>query len=443
MLRLNQKAFKILATEITKAAAKDTIAGEVAHRIAFQRLNKLRHQKGTPVTEIELKELFKDILPEFSARIIQKAVRVNRPPSKLWLLPKVGIGIISFAGVIWLINLPYPMIRRPVARKAPILLLPSYLSMDRHYRQAIAKVEQADQLVNNATSLADLQLGAEKVAQAQQHLDKLPVWFIGYEPQIYRTFFNIGGLFTFDEFKAARAKIGRMEAKVFQETNAMQQLKLAETAIERAKQDYQQAPDELNKTEAIVKWQNGIDELTHLPSDTEAGKTAKTKLNSYRRDFQAVSGLIAGNNRTNTLISVAKAFADRAITRCQNPPHSKKRWQQCANLWQEAISRLNRVPLEDPGYLEAQSLLANYQIDLGEVEIRQQTEANSLKAFEFAYSQIVDLPKQVDDYNRDRVIRQIQQIIIQLEKVSSGTTVYEQALDLLASAEQKLQEIER
>lgn len=441
MLRLNQKAFKILATEITKAAAKDTIAGEVARKIAFQRLNKLRHKKGTPVTETELKELFKDILPEFSDRIIQKAVRVNRPPSKLWLLPKAGIGIIFFAGVIWLVNLPYPMIRRPVARKAPILLLPSYLSMDRHYRQAIALVEQADQLVNNATSLADLQLGAEKVAQAQQHLDKLPVWFIGYEPQIYRTFFNIGGLFTFDEFKAARAKIGRMEAKVFQETNAMQQLKLAETTIERAKQDYQQAPDELSKTEAIVKWQNGIDELAHLPLDTEAGKMAKTKLNTYRRDFQAVSGLIAGNNRTNTLISVARTFADRAIDRCKNPPHSERRWQQCANLWQEAISRLNRVPLEDPGYLEAQSLLANYQTDLGEVEIRQQTEANSLKAFEFAYSQIVDLPKQVDDYNRDRVIRQIQQIIIQLEKVSSGTTVYEQALDLLASAEQKLQEI--
>jgi hypothetical protein len=32
------------------------------------------------------------------------------------------------------------MIRRPVARTAPILLLPSYLKMDRNYRQAISKV---------------------------------------------------------------------------------------------------------------------------------------------------------------------------------------------------------------------------------------------------------------------------------------------------------------
>ena len=423
MFRLNQRAFKILATEIEKAAAKDTIAGEVAQKIAFKRLNRLRQQKGTPVTETELKELFQDILPDFSDRLIQKAVRLNHPPSPLWLLPKVGVGIIFLSGVIWLINLPYPMIRRPIARKAPILLLPSYLSMDRNYRYSIAKVEQADQLVNNATSLADLQLGAEKVAQAQQHLDKLPMWFIGYEPQIYRTFFNFGWFFTLDEFKAARAKVGRIEAKVFQETNGMQQLNLAEATIKQAKQDYQQASDELSKTEAIVKWQNGIDELTHLPPDTLASSTAKTKLNSYRRDFQAVSGLIAGNDRTNTLISVARAFADRAIIRCQNPPHSEKRWQQCANLWQEAISRLDRVPLEDPGYLKAQSLIANYQSDLGEIEIRQQAEVNSVRAFEFAYSQIVELPKQVNGYNRDRVIRQIQQIIIQLEKVSSGTTV--------------------
>jgi hypothetical protein len=109
------------------------------------------------------------------------------------------------------------MIRRPVARTAPIILLPSYISMDRNYRQAIAKVEQADQLVNQATSAADLELGAEKVQQAQKHLDALPVWFLGYEPRLFMTWFRFSWLFTLDEFKAARASVGRMEAKVFQE----------------------------------------------------------------------------------------------------------------------------------------------------------------------------------------------------------------------------------
>ena len=451
MFRLNNKAFNILAVEIEKAAEKDTIAGEVAQKIALKRLKKLRSRTGTPVTEEELKELFKDILPDFSDRAkpgseadraIKKAVKVNRPPSKLWLLPKAGVGIAVLAGIIWVINLPYPMIRRPVARTAPILLLPSYLSMDRNYRSAIAKVEQADQLVNNATSLADLKLGEEKVLQAQQHLDKLPVWFLGYEPQIYRTWFSFSWFFTLDEFKTARASIGRMEAKIFQEKNAMKQLENAEAAIKQAKQDYQQATDEQKKIKAISDWQNGIDELAQLSKITVAGKIASAKLNAYSRDFQAVSGLISGNNRTNTLIAVAQQFSSKATSSCNNPPHRVERWQQCADLWRQAISRLERVPLEDAGYLKAQSLLADYQTNLGEIKIRQQAEVNSVRAFESAQSQIVTLSKQVNNNNRDRVVRQIQQIIIQLEKVQTGTTVYYRATDLITLAEKKLREID-
>ncbi len=92
--------------------------------------------------------------------------------------------------------------------------------MDYHYRQAIAKVEQADQLVNSATSPADLTLGEVKVIEAQKHLDNLPVWFLGYWPQYT---FWFGWQFTLDEFKSARANVGRMVAKVFQEKNAQTQ----------------------------------------------------------------------------------------------------------------------------------------------------------------------------------------------------------------------------
>lgn len=442
MFRLNQRAYKVLATEIEKAAIKDSIAGEVAREIAFKRLNRLRSQKGNPLSETELKELFKDILPDFSDRAIKKAVKVNRPASKLWLLPKAGIAIAGLSGVVWLLNLPYPMIRRPVARTAPIVLLPSYISMDRNYRLAIAKVEQADQLVNNATSLADLKLGAEKVAQAQQHLDKLPVWFIGYEPKVYINFFRMGFFFTLDEFKAARANVGRMEATIFQETNAMTDLKNAETAIAQGKQDYQQATDELDKQNALSVWQSGIDRLSELPNRTLAHKIAQTKLSAYRRDFQAVSGFVIGNDRTNTLIAAARVFADKAISSCKNTSHSVEQWQQCSSLWQKAINRLERIPLEDPGFSKAQSLLAEYETNLGNTKIRQQKEANSVRAYEFARSQIVNLPKQVDSYNREGVIRQIQQIIVQLERVQAGTTVYQQATDLMILAENKLKQID-
>ncbi|VEP18747.1 conserved hypothetical protein [Hyella patelloides LEGE 07179] len=442
MFRLNQRAFKILATEIEKAANKDPIAGDVAKKVALKRLDKLRSQKGKPVTETELKELFKDILPYFSDRSIKQAIKVNRSPNKLWLLPTVGMVIAGLSGVIWIINLPYPMIRRPVARTAPILLLPSYIRMDRNYRQAIAKVEQADQLVNNATSLADLKLGAEKVAQAQQHLDKLPVWFIGYEPRVYMNFFRVGFLFTLDEFKAARANVGRMEATIFQETNAMTKLESAETSIKQAKQDYQQALDEPSKQNALSTWQSGIDRLTQLPTTTLANKIAQTKLDAYRRDFQKISGFIIGNNRTNTLIGSAQVFANKAILSCESMPHSVEQWQQCGSLWQEAILRLERIPLEYPGFSKAQNLLADYKTNLGNIKIRQQKEADSVRAFESAKSQIINLPKQVDSNNRERVISQIQQIIFQLEKVQADTTVYQEAKELMILAENKLKQID-
>ena len=96
-----------------------------------------------------------------------------------------AIFVASTAGILWVVNLPYPMIRQPVAQAAPLLLLPSFMSMDRHYRGAIDSLEQADQLISKATSSADIERGGEKVKEAKKHLENLPVWFLGYYPQRY------------------------------------------------------------------------------------------------------------------------------------------------------------------------------------------------------------------------------------------------------------------
>jgi len=232
-----------------------------------------------------------------------------------------------------------------------------------------------------------------------------------------------------------------MESKIFQESNAMKQLESAEVTISQAKSDYQQAADNAAKQSAINNWQTGIDELTQVPNRTLASKKSQAKLVAYRRDFQNISGFISGNSRTNTLIAAAKAFSTQAIASCENPPVAEYVWQKCIDLWQESISRLKKVPLEDPGYLSAQNLLASYQTKLGEAKTNKRMEIESVRAFESAQSQIVDLPQTVDRNNRARTTRQIRKIIIQLEKVRSGTTVYEQAKQLMSSAEQKLKEV--
>ena len=440
-LRLNQKAYKIIAAEIEKAASKDKIAGDVSQKIAIKRLQALNKTKGKPVTEAELKLLIADLFPDFNFKVITKAVRANRPPSAFWLIPKIALGLGALSGLVWVLNLPYPMIRRPVAKRAPIILLPSYLSMDRNYRGAIAKVEQADQLVNRATSLEDLQLGQEKVNQAQKHLDALPVWFLGYEPQMYRSFFSFGWKFTFDEFKAARAKVGRMDARIFQQINAYTKLEQARQNIAEAKQNYQQSQDATTKQQAISVWQSGIDLLEQLPKGTVAREQADSSYKAYIRDFRQTSGLVAGNNRTNKIIAVAQQFHQKATDSCSNPPHSVNRWQECVNLQNRAVAMLQKVPLENEGYLETQTILANYEAELSEMRIRLQSESTSKKAYDVAQQMITNLPKSVDRHNRDRTARDILSIINQLEKVKAQTTVYEDAVTMVSFANNKLREL--
>lgn len=441
-LRLNSRAYKILAAEIVKAAAKDKYAGEVSQKIALKRLKKLSSIKGKPVTEEELKFLISDLFPDFNLKVLRKAIKANRPASKLWIIPTMALGLGGLVGIVWFLNLPYPMIRRPVAKTAPFILLPSYLKMDRNYRGAISKVEQADQLVNQATSLADLELGQEKVIQAQKHLEALPVWFLGYEPQMYRTFFSFGWKFTFDEFAAARAKVGRMDAKIFQEINAFEKLKQAQNEIQQAKQDYQQAQDTATKQKAIIAWQGGIDNLNQLPERTVAKRKADAAYKAYIRDFRQISGLIAGNNRTNKLIAVAQQFYIKGNSTCSQTSHSTQRWQQCINLLEKASNTLEKVPLEDAGYLEAQTLLATYEAELGEMRIRQQEEKDSARAYESAQNMITNLPKSVDKYNRDRTAKEILSIINKLEKVRSQTTVYQDSLAMIGFAKKKLKQLQ-
>jgi hypothetical protein len=359
----------------------------------------------------------------------------------IWAAILLGVPV----GVLWVANLPYSVIRRPVAQKAPILLLPSYMDMDSNYRQAIASVEQAQQLIENPTSAADLNLGEQKVKEAQKHLDALPIGILNDWPEYrywwYDSRFSIYG------FNSARTKIGQLEAKVFQEKNAQTLLTDSEQALLKAKQQYQQASTPADKQVAVASWRSAIDQLKQIPSVTLAGKTAQAKLENYQRDFKEVVGLAAGNERISTLIEAARQFSWQAAKAGQNPPHPVAEWQQVEKLWQQAINRLEQVPKEDlAGYAEAQRLLAQYNTNLGQVQIRRQAEQDSTSALQRAQSQIETLlaytPTDAQSLDRNRTISQIQGIINELEKVQNGTTSYLKAQELLLSANNKLKQLQ-
>lgn len=440
MARLTDRAFEILRAEVDKCAAADSLAGDVYRRMVIKRLEKLRSQNGTFASIEEIRDTFKDEFPNFSEQALKAAVKANRPPGLFGKIIFAGSLLGSAAGIIWLINLPFPMIRWPVAKTMPILLLPSFMSMDHNYRQAIALVEQSDQLVNKATAVADFDLGEIKAKEAQKHLDALPVWFLGYYPKRYCSFFSCSWRFTLDEFQAARKNVGRMEAQIFQQKNAFTQLNQVEQTLNAAKQQYQQAKTAADRQKATVNWQSAIDQLNQIPAETLAGETAKKTLKAAERDFQAMGGVATGSVQADNLIEAAKEFAFSAAVAAKNPPHPAAQWEQIAQLWQEAINRLKLISVDNPGYLDAQTKLAQYQKDLGTTQIRLEAEKDSAKALQAAKSLFANLQNNVNSQNPDNSLSQLQQIINQLESVKSGTTVYPESQKWLQSARKKQQE---
>lgn len=181
--------------------------------------------------------------------------------------------------------------------------------------------------------------------------------------------------------------------------------------------------------------------MNQLPQDTVAKKQAEASYEAYLRDFRQVSGLIAGNSRVNKIMAAAQQFHSQATNNCASAPHSVNRWQECANLLTKAISILNGVSLEDAGYLETQTLLANYEAELGNMRIRQQEELSSQRAYDSAQQMITNLPKSVNQDNRESTARQILTIINQLEKIKPQTTVHADAIVLMNFANKKLKQL--
>lgn len=443
MAWLSDRAFKIMRAEVLKCAGND-VAGQVQRDIALKRLDKMRSQLGDPASLEELRGAVSDMFPNFSEKSLKSAVAANQQDNGWGCIPFVGFLLAGTAGLIWVANLPYPMIRWPVAKSMPIILLPSFISMDRDYRQAISLVEQSDQLVNRATGPADIELGAEKIKDAQKHLDGLPVWFLGYYPEKYCTLFGCSWKFTVDEFENARKEIGRMEAKVFQEKNAQNQLSEVEKALSAAKLQYQQAKPGADQQQAIATWQTAIDQMKLIADKTLAKQMVQARLVAAERDFEVVVGDTDSRESTNTSIEAAKKYAKIAAESSQNPPHTADEWEQIASSWEEAIKLLKQVPKQDAGYLDAITKLAEYQKNLGIAQTRQKAERESVEALIAAKDMVPEWQKMAADSEpkRGELNSKIQDIINKLETVKYGTTAYLEAQSLLKFARETQQKIQ-
>ncbi|MGP1382335.1 MAG: hypothetical protein ACTS2F_02190 [Thainema sp.] len=394
----------------------------------------------TTSSQKTLQQLEQEVLAQYKPHSLKSASpqHKNRWTGKLiGMTLLVGVPV----GTLWAINLPYPPIRRPIAENAPILLLPSYTRMDHSYRAAIDAVEQAKQLVDNATTPADIDLGAQKVAEAKEHLDKLPLWLWDELPG-YRSWWWYSRM-SHAGFDSARREIGRLDAKAIQERNAQTALTDAEQAIDLAKQQYQQANTAAAQLTASQAWQSALAQLAQVPSQTLAGRIAQQQLTAAQREWQDTVGLAASNQQAATQIQIARDYGIRAAQAGQNPPHSVEEWQRVENMWQDAIQHLDQVSPEDSvGYTEAQHLRAEYRDNLAQIQVRRQQEAKAVETLQQAQRNIQTLQANSARYDRNRLISQIQGIINQLKQIENGTTAYRDAQVLLLQAQNKLDQLQ-
>lgn len=440
MKRLNDRAFDILQTEIRRCTSSD-MTGQVQCELALRRLDKFRRQDGTPLTYAELREALSDLLPHFNDKMLRKAAQANRPPSLVWFWLKAGtLSVGMLAGGIWLVNRPIPWVRYPVSQAAPFLLTPSYMAMDHHYKSAIALVQQADQLVNQATAFEDLDLGVKRAKAAQKHLDQLPAWYFGHFPSDYCGWARCGWRFTYDEFRAARESVARMDARLFQEKNAQTRFEQASEALTEAIHLVRSTPSESERTRAIAEWRAAMDALRQLPSNLLAGRLANGKLAAAERAFQQVVGYAVEGQRTGRLIEVAHSFAVAAQKQTTAQPLSVSELEQIRDLWRDAIAHLNKIQDQDPDFVEAKRRSIGYRKELSKIEDRILKEQASLRAFNQAKRLTDQLlmagnPNWVD---REYVVGKLEAIAAELQDVQPGTTVYAEAQQLRASAEKRL-----
>jgi hypothetical protein len=360
----------------------------------------------------------------------------------VWMVVLLGIPF----SVVYVANLPYPIIRGIVAEKVPLLLLPSYMDMDSNFKQAQAKLQLAKQLITNPTSPEDLDLGEKKLKEAQAHLNALPIGFVRDWADYSRYYWWYSWRFSPAGLQASRIEAGELEAKVFQEKNAQTILFESDRDYQQAQNEYQQAQTSTDKRLAIAHWQAAIDKLKQVPSVTLAGKSAQQKLTAYQRNFQETVGLAAGNEQVNALITAAQRFSWQAAKAGQNPPHTVDQWQQIEKLWEQSIAQLQQIPPQDlDGYAEARRLMAEHQTSLGEVRVWKEAEARSLRALESAQNKIERLlaatPVDAKSIDRNRTISQLQGIINELDKVQHGTTSYLKAENLKLHASNKLNQL--
>jgi hypothetical protein len=116
-------------------------------------------------------------------------------------------------------------------------------------------------------------------------------------------------------------------------------------------------------------WQQAIDQLSTVTTDSPAFDYSQQKLREYRANYSAIGRRIIAEEEAEANFSTAIQTGDLARQRMETA-NSLAGWQLAAKEWQAAINGLSLIPQGTMVYDEAQAQLRDYQAQLNRASNR-------------------------------------------------------------------------
>src|SRR4028118_556616 len=183
MPHLNNRAYQILRTEIQKCSGDDPLS-QLEQKLLLEELEKLRSslkensltQSSTPASLEELRKLVSATYPKFSEKALSAAAKANRSLgiwSQIRLTVLVLIGalvlIVGTGGALGLAKILLSSTdSESVASNTSSSKTITSMSSEEHLHETTILVEQVEQLINKATTPANLALSEKKLNEAKQ-----------------------------------------------------------------------------------------------------------------------------------------------------------------------------------------------------------------------------------------------------------------------------------
>ncbi|MBD1881708.1 hypothetical protein [Coleofasciculus sp. FACHB-T130] len=371
MSRLNNRAFQILRAEVKNCAGNDALS-QMEQRIVLEELEKLRSQPGSPASLEELRKIVIATYANFSQKALLAAAKANRPLGIFGKIKLAGCAVaggtlllVGGTGTLVLAILLSPTAHQSAGQNAS-------MSTEDRYQEAIASLDQAEELINQAKTAADLALGENKLSEAKTHIDYLPVsdtvssrrysynrkgrrYVSGYDTQTIPNEQTASIRYRFEQIKSQLSQ----QQQILGRTNTL--IQAAKQYAFAAAKTGQNPPHTAQRWQQIENlWSKAIAQLQNVRLEDVDYVEAQKLLVTYQMNLDTVQIRLKTERESHEAFNDAQQQINALLASIPKDSSQVDR-NQILSQMQEIIYRLKIVKPGTSDYREAQQLLQSAQ----------------------------------------------------------------------------------